>query len=875
MEPTSMRAIRARYNPYLQTKNRVDQLKRLGHSCDKVEFIIMGGTFMSLPRDYRDYFVRNLHDALSGHVSNSVEEAVRYSEQSDSRCIGITIETRPDFCLTAADMQVLTSKGFMSHEELRAAWLDGRFARGALTVAGYDERRAQLVYERPEQFIDNDPDPNTPIIDFTEARERRFWAGDDAPVRGDRHERASSAHLSLRVTGNHDMYVRLGQARRRDKNNAIDFAEKAIKVKAEELLANDDVGAWQYVCQMPNGAATNRCLPFAGQLGLASPEQLRCFLEVFGFWLGDGTFESASSGGRARVIFGGRKDDNAWLVASLRSLGLNGQTVVAGGSLPAAVDFKFSKATGLAVCAHSWTSFFGEEFGAKYANDGERARRARKARVEERRLPPAFGTESAKWLPYWCSWLCRDEADAVLRGLRRASKAAAAAAAVDGAIFTSCERFRDEIVQLAMHAGYSATFARSDRLGDMSGTAAQQHAWSVKYACNPPTVFARDDAKVVDGYAGRTYCFTMPSGFLVARRARRDAKGHVVQASRPAVVGNCLKSHLGAMLEYGCTRLEIGVQSPYEDVARDTNRGHTVRAVVESFHLSKDAGFKVVMHSMPNLPRVPLDRDMAGFREYFENPAFRPDGLKIYPTLVIRGTGLYELWKTGAYQNYHPDTLVDFLARSLALVPPWTRIYRIQRDIPMPLVSSGVEYGNLRQRVLARMRDFGLRCRDIRHREVGVNEVKYKIRPDQVELVRRDYYANGGWETFLAYEDPRQDLLIGMLRLRRLSPLSFRPEFKPMPTSMIRELHVYGLAVPIHTRDPTRFQHQGFGTLLIEEAERIARDEHRSAKLAVISGVGTRHYYRKFGFELDGPYMSKMIDVEQQHNDGNPFWFFR
>nr|NVI73457.1 elongator complex protein 3 [Cucujiformia] len=98
-EPTSMRAIRARYDPYLQTRHRVEQLKQLGHSVDKVEFIIMGGTFMSLPQDYRDFFIRNLHDALSGHKSSSVEEAVKYSERAKSKCIGITIETRPDYCL--------------------------------------------------------------------------------------------------------------------------------------------------------------------------------------------------------------------------------------------------------------------------------------------------------------------------------------------------------------------------------------------------------------------------------------------------------------------------------------------------------------------------------------------------------------------------------------------------------------------------------------------------------------------------------------------------------------------------------------------------------------------------------------------------------
>ncbi|XP_032398081.1 elongator complex protein 3 [Etheostoma spectabile] len=321
----------------------------------------------------------------------------------------------------------------------------------------------------------------------------------------------------------------------------------------------------------------------------------------------------------------------------------------------------------------------------------------------------------------------------------------------------------------------------------------------------------------------------------------------------------CLKRHLSDMLGYGCTRLEIGVQSVYEDVARDTNRGHTVRAVCESFHLSKDAGFKVVAHMMPDLPNVGMERDVEQFIEFFENPAFRPDGLKLYPTLVIRGTGLYELWKTGRYKSYTPSALVDLVARILALVPPWTRVYRVQRDIPMPLVSSGVEHGNLRELALARMKDMGTECRDVRTREVGIQEIHHKVRPYQVELVRRDYVANGGWETFLSYEDPEQDILIGLLRLRRCSPQSFRPELKG-GVSIVRELHVYGSVVPVSSRDPSKFQHQGFGMMLMEEAERIARDEHGSSKLAVISGVGTRNYYRKMGYELEGPYMVKDLD---------------
>ncbi|CAD7686939.1 elongator complex protein 3 [Lycaon pictus] len=320
----------------------------------------------------------------------------------------------------------------------------------------------------------------------------------------------------------------------------------------------------------------------------------------------------------------------------------------------------------------------------------------------------------------------------------------------------------------------------------------------------------------------------------------------------------CMKRHLSDMLTYGCTRLEIGVQSVYEDVARDTNRGHTVKAVCESFHLAKDSGFKVVAHMMPDLPNVGLERDIEQFTEFFENPAFRPDGLKLYPTLVIRGTGLYELWKSGRYKSYSPSDLIELVARILALVPPWTRVYRVQRDIPMPLVSSGVEHGNLRELAFARMKDLGIQCRDVRTREVGIQEIHHKVRPYQVELVRRDYVANGGWETFLSYEDPDQDILIGLLRLRKCSEETFRFELVG-GVSIVRELHVYGSVVPVSSRDPTKFQHQGFGMLLMEEAERIAREEHGSGRIAVISGVGTRNYYRKIGYRLQGPYMVKTL----------------
>lgn len=177
----------------------------------------------------------------------------------------------------------------------------------------------------------------------------------------------------------------------------------------------------------------------------------------------------------------------------------------------------------------------------------------------------------------------------------------------------------------------------------------------------------------------------------------------------------------------------------------------------------------------------------------------------------------------------------------------------------MPLVTSGVEHGNLRELVLARMKDLGTTCRDVRTREAGIQEIHHKVKPYEVELIRRDYTANGGWETFLSYEDPEQDILIGLLRLRKCSKEAFRPQLKDKGVSVVRELHVYGSVVPVSSKDPGKFQHQGFGTLLMEEAERIALEEHGSSKITVISGVGTRNYYRKLGYELDGPYMSKNL----------------
>lgn len=363
--------------------------------------------------------------------------------------------------------------------------------------------------------------------------------------------------------------------------------------------------------------------------------------------------------------------------------------------------------------------------------------------------------------------------------------------------------------------------------------------------------FVRNQHDALSGH----HSYTVDEAIKYSENSTTRCIGQTIE-TRPDY---CQRRHLDTMQTYGCTRQEQGVQSIYEDVARDTNRGHTVKSVIESFKLAKDYGYKVIAHMMPDLPNMGYERDQEQFKIFFENPDFRTDGQKIYPTLVIRGTGLYEQYKTGRYVNYSPNMLIDVIANIQSYVPPWTRIYRIQRDIPMPLVTSGVENGNLREQVIERMKELGLACRDIRTREVGIQQIHENIEPEHVEQIRRDYVANGGWETFLSYEDPQQDILIGLLRLRQCSTNVTRKELCQMPTSLIRELHVYGSAVPVHVYDPSKFQHQGYGELLLYEAEKIAKYEHRSSKLVIIAGVGTRNYYRKFGYELDGPYMSKLL----------------
>ncbi len=321
------------------------------------------------------------------------------------------------------------------------------------------------------------------------------------------------------------------------------------------------------------------------------------------------------------------------------------------------------------------------------------------------------------------------------------------------------------------------------------------------------------------------------------------------------------REHVDHMLSMGVTRVEVGVQTLYDDVYETIHRDHTVADVVEATRTLKDSGLKVGYHMMLGLPGCDYDRDLAAFRRIFEDPDFKPDMLKIYPCLVTPGTQLHEQWQRGEYRPYSTGESAQLIAEIKKFIPPWVRIMRIQREIPADGISDGVKNGNLRQLVQKELVKQGTRCRCIRCREVGHAYLRNHSRPDpdQVRLNRLMYEGSGGTDIFLSYEDSLQDILVGYVRLRIPGASSHRLEIVERNAAIIRELHVFGQTVPVGGRMEAAFQHKGFGSQLLKEAERIAVEEYGRTKMLVISALGTKAYYARYGYEKDGPYVSKPL----------------
>ena len=316
----------------------------------------------------------------------------------------------------------------------------------------------------------------------------------------------------------------------------------------------------------------------------------------------------------------------------------------------------------------------------------------------------------------------------------------------------------------------------------------------------------------------------------------------------------CKKEHVDMMLNYGITRIEIGVQSLQERVYKIVNRGHTYQDVVESFQISKDAGYKLVAHMMPGLPTVSPQDDIEDFKKLFTHDELKPDMLKIYPSLVLQHTPLYQQYLQGQYKPYSDDDMIRVLIEVKKMVPRWVRIMRVQREISPQEIIAGPKSGNLRQIVHENLKKQGLLCRCIRCREIGFSKEPHR----ELFLHRENYTSSGGDEVFLSYDDSA-DRIYGFLRLRNPSSKAHREEITER-SCIVRELHVYGKSLKIGQREDGQIQHSGLGRALMSEAEKISSEEFDAKKLLVISAVGTREYYRKLGYLPDGPYMAKMLD---------------
>lgn len=314
------------------------------------------------------------------------------------------------------------------------------------------------------------------------------------------------------------------------------------------------------------------------------------------------------------------------------------------------------------------------------------------------------------------------------------------------------------------------------------------------------------------------------------------------------------KEEIAYLAKLGATRIELGVQIPYDFIYAKVNRGHTVKDVIESTKAIKEFGLKVCYHIMPGLlgnDEYSIEIDRKGFRKIFEDENFRPDMLKIYPTLIIKGTKYYDEYINGNFTPMSTENVVKIIAEIYSYLPKWVRVMRVMRDIPANLIVAGVKASNLEEIVDEYMKKNNIKTKEIRHREVkNLKLIDY----ENVKLLREDYEASNGKEIFLSYEDIKDDLILGFLRLR------IPANFEKSKTAFIRELHIYGKEIGIGKKNINNaIQHKGLGKNLIESAERISKEEFNAKKILVMSGIGVREYYRNLNYKKMKFWMGKLL----------------
>ncbi|RJO62208.1 MAG: tRNA uridine(34) 5-carboxymethylaminomethyl modification radical SAM/GNAT enzyme Elp3 [Dehalococcoidia bacterium] len=345
------------------------------------------------------------------------------------------------------------------------------------------------------------------------------------------------------------------------------------------------------------------------------------------------------------------------------------------------------------------------------------------------------------------------------------------------------------------------------------------------------------------------------SSLVEAQKLNETAARHCVGLcveTRPDVCG---EAEVSRMIEFGTTRVELGVQALDDRIYAEVQRGHSVADVARATAILKRSGLKVHYHWMPGLPGSSPEHDLEMSRELFDNPDYRPDGLKLYPTMVVEGTILEQWFKEGRYQPYANDVMVNLMADIKSIVPEYVRISRVLRDIPARYIVGGLKE-SVRSTVKEVMAARGDDCRCIRCREYG-HRIKTGWKVGQPRLSRLDYEAAHGREIFLSFED-EHETLFGLLRLR-IEPEPIKSLGVKSPLALVRELHVFGSELALGKREDKAAQHHGLGRALLAEAERIAVEEFGASLVAVLSGVGARQYYAELGYEFNSGYMTKNL----------------
>ncbi len=313
------------------------------------------------------------------------------------------------------------------------------------------------------------------------------------------------------------------------------------------------------------------------------------------------------------------------------------------------------------------------------------------------------------------------------------------------------------------------------------------------------------------------------------------------------------REELIKLRNYGVTGIEIGVQTTDDEVNKLNKRGHGLKESIEGTRLSRKIGLKICHHLMPNLPGADLESDLKSGLALFRNEGLRPDYLKVYPTMVMPYSDLEKIIKEKPdfHKAYTDEELVNLIVKIKKEVPEYCRIIRVIRDFSAKSIIMGSKTSNLRQVIQQAMK----KCRCVRCREI--KDLNFNLK--NIQLIRRQYKANEGIEYFISLEDSKIDKLIGLCRLRFNSKEEDVIFDELKDAAIVRELHVYGQQKSLIKNGlQSNTQHLGFGRQLMSEAERLSKEAGFN-KVAVIAAVGTREYYKKLGYEIEGTYMVKSL----------------